>query len=72
MIQESKMKLCNSVSSPSPTLQGKAKRLHDKNTPLPLKIQADNVQSPNVDDDNEWKPPHKCRQIKLSQTDGSW
>eukprot|EP00956_Cyclotella_meneghiniana_P004287 scaffold5258_cov26-Cyclotella_meneghiniana.AAC.2 len=64
--KESKMKLRNSVSSPSPTLQGKAKRLHDENTPLSIRNQADNVQSPSDDDDDEWKPPQKSRRITFS------
>eukprot|EP00956_Cyclotella_meneghiniana_P004285 scaffold5257_cov23-Cyclotella_meneghiniana.AAC.3 len=71
MIKESKMKLRNSVSSPSPTLQGKAKRLHDENTPLSIQNQADNVQSPTPsdDDDDEWKPPQKSRRITFSDAD---
>ena len=73
MIKESKMKLRNSVSSPSPTLQGKAKRLHDENTPLSIQNQADNVQSPTPsdDDDDEWKPPQKSRRITFSPSSES-
>eukprot|EP00956_Cyclotella_meneghiniana_P013195 scaffold18875_cov22-Cyclotella_meneghiniana.AAC.2 len=71
MFKESKMKLRNSVSSPSPTLQGKAKRLHDENTPLSIQNQEDNVQSPSDDDDDEWKPPQKSRRITFSPSSES-